>query len=415
MAWLMSFLLLTSCAPEAAMPSLGGSTTKVVKLRVWLWPGSGLERLVKKYTAQHPEVDVEIVTFQFDDILPSLMTSLATKADSPDLVLLEASQLNQVKRFQGEFYNLYDYGDEREHYLDWKWRQGESKDGGFLYAMPVDIGPVALAYRRDLFQKAGLPTEREEVAEELANWEQMEQAGLEIKKKTGAFLFDNLANLFMSYLNQFDGHYLTPMDHKLDPHVKEAWDVAVHFHKIGLNAGLPSQSSAWAEAAVNGKFAVVLAPSWLHGTFKKIAPATSGVWDLARAPGLPSNWSGSCLAVPRTSRYAHAAYELAQWLTAPPQQLDNFIGSGNFPSTPESYSSREFLEVRDPFFNGAPIGQIYSYTALRYKAAYDDFEYAGIERMIKDGLRRVESDGADPGRTWEDIVRRFGQMNTGGL
>lgn len=406
--------MLTSCAPETAMPTLGVSTTKVVKLRVWLWPGSGLERLVKTYTAEHPEVDVEVVTFQFEDILPGLMTSLATKADTPDLVLLEASQLNQVKRFQSEFHNLYDYGDEREHYLDWKWRQGESKDGGFLYAMPVDIGPVALAYRRDLFQLAGLPVEREEVADELANWDQLEQVGLLIKKKTGAFLFDNLANVFMSYLNQFDGHYMTPKEHELDPHVKEAWDRAVHFHNIGLNAGLQSQSSAWAEAAVNGRFAVVLAPSWLHGAFKKIAPATSGAWDLTRAPGLPSNWSGSCLAVPRTSRHPKESYELAKWLTAPSQQLDNFIGSGNFPSTPESYSSRDFIDVRDPFFNGAPVGQIYSYTALRYKTAYDDFEYAEIERMMKDGLRRIESDGADPLHTWEGIVRRVKQMNSGG-
>ncbi|MZQ86901.1 extracellular solute-binding protein [Paenibacillus sp. 5J-6] len=410
----MCFLLLASCVPKSALPNVEGSRAKVEKLRVWLWPGSGLERLIKKYMAEHPEVDVEIVTFQFDDVLPGLMTSLATKADTPDLVLLETSQLNQVKRFQGEFYNLYDYGDEREHYLEWKWRQAESKDGGFLFAMPVDIGPVALAYRRDLFQQAGLPVEREEVAKALTNWRQMEQAGLEIKKKTGAFLIDNLANIFMSYLNQFDGHYLTPMDHELDPHVKEAWDQAVHFHKLGLNAGLPSQSTAWAAAAVDGKFAVVLAPSWLHGAFKKVAPATAGVWDLARAPGLPSNWSGTCLAVPRTSRNAHAAYELAQWLTAAPQQLDNFIGSGNFPSTPESYSTREFLEVRDPFFHGAPVGQIYSYAALRYKAAYSDYEYEGIERMIKDGLRRVESEGADPDRTWDDIVRRFNQMNTGG-
>ncbi|MDU0200647.1 ABC transporter substrate-binding protein [Paenibacillus sp. MAH-36] len=410
----MSFLFLTSCEPESALPSVNGNTSQVVKLRVWLWPGSGLERLVKKYMADHPGVDVEIVSFQFDDVLPGLMTSLATKADTPDLVLLEASQLNQVKRFQNEFFNLYDYGDEREHYLDWKWRQAESKDGGFLFAMPVDIGPVALAYRRDLFQMAGLPIEREEVAEVLTNWEQMEQVGLEIKEKTGAYLIDNLTNVFMSYLNQFDGYYLTPMDHELDPHVKEAWDQAIRFHKLGLNAGLPSQSSAWAAAAVNGKFAVVLAPSWLHGAFKKVAPSTAGVWDLARAPGLPSNWSGTCLAVPRTSRNPHAAYELAQWLTAPAQQLDNFIGSGNFPSTPESYSTREFLEVRDAFFHDAPVGQIYSYTALRYKAAYNDFEYEGIERMIKEGLRRVESEGADPEHTWEDIVRRFKQTNTGG-
>ncbi|MCZ8514007.1 ABC transporter substrate-binding protein [Paenibacillus filicis] len=411
--WLLPACLLVSCTPETAMPSLG-TPPQPMMLHVWLWPGSGLEPLLKSYGLKHPEVDIEVVTFQYDDVLPGLMTSLATKSDAPDLVLLESSQLNRMKRFQAYFNNLYDFGDERVHYLDWKWRMGESKDGGFLYAMPVDIGPVALAYRHDLFEAAGLPYEREAAARQLADWDALEKAGMVLKERTGAALFDNLSNVFLSYLYQFDGRYVTPDDRSLDPHVKEAWDRAVRFHRLGLNAGLPSQTSAWAEGAVNGKFAVVLAPSWLHGAIKKNAPATSGEWDLTRAPGLPSGWTGSYLAVPTTSRYPGAAYALAQWLTAPKQQLANFMDSGNFPSTPESYSTREFLEVKDPFFNGAPVGQIYSYAAVRYKTAYDDYEYAGIERMIRDGLRRVEAEGADPDKVWADIVRRYRELNQGG-
>ncbi|MDQ0873627.1 cellobiose transport system substrate-binding protein [Paenibacillus sp. V4I3] len=402
--------LLCSCSPEMGMPSVK-SSPKPSTLRIWLWPGSGLEPLIKKYEAENPQMDVEMVTFQYDDVVPSLMTSLATKADSPDLVLLEASQLNQLKRFQNQFYNLYDYGDERVHYLDWKWRQAESKNGGFLYAMPVDIGPVALAYRHDLFQEAGLPTEREEVAAYLSDWDALEQAGVLLKQRTGAVLFDNITNIFLSYLNQFDGQYVLPVEHELSPHVKEAWDRAVYFQKRGLSAGLPSQTSSWAEGAVNRKFALVLAPSWLHGMMKKNAPATAGKWDLTRAPGLPSNLTGTYLAVPKTSSSPHAAYKLASWLTAPQQQLANFIGSGNFPSTPESYSSSNFLEVHDSFFNDAPVGQIYSYTALRYKSGYDDYDYTTIERWIRDGLRRVESDGADPDLTWKGIMQQFETLN----
>ncbi|OXM84778.1 sugar transporter [Paenibacillus rigui] len=400
-------LLLGACSPELALPGVQSKSRPGTTLRIWLWPGSGLEPLLKQYAAAHPEVDVESVTFQYDDVVPSVMTALATKGDAPDLVLLEASQLNQLKRFQKQFYNLYDYGDEKVHYLEWKWRQAESKDSGFLYAMPVNIGPVALAYRRDLFQAAELPIEREMVAALLKNWDDMERVGIELRLRTGASLFDNLTNVFQSYLNQYDGQYVTPVDHDLSPRVKEAWDRSVRFQRLGLSAGLPSQTSAWAAGAVNGKFAVVLAPSWLHGLMKKNAPATAGKWDLTRAPGLPSNLTGTYLALPRTGRTPQAAYALARWLTAPPQQLDSFISSGNFPSTPESYSSAEFLRVTDPFFNDAPVGQIYSYTALRYKAGYDDYDYTDIERIIRDGLRRVESDGADPNAVWQAIVRQF--------
>ncbi|MFH5187322.1 ABC transporter substrate-binding protein [Paenibacillus sp. TAB 01] len=400
-------LLLSACSPEPEMPGLNRAPKASAALRVWLWPGSGLEPLLQRYASEHPEVDVETVIFQYDDVVPSVLSAFATKADAPDLVLLEASQLKQLKRFQQQFYNLYEYGDEKVHYLDWKWRQAESKDSGFLYAMPVDIGPVALAYRRDVLQDAGLPSDREEVAAMLKDWDDLELIGRIIKQNTGAVLFDNITNVFLSYLNQYDGQYAAPAENGLSPRVREAWERAISFHRLGLSAGLPSQTSAWAEGAVHAKFALVLAPSWLHGVMKKNAPATAGKWDLTRAPGMPSNLSGTYLAMPRTGRLPQAAYALARWLTAPQQQLGTFIASGNFPSTPESYSSSEFLQVKDPFFNNAPVGQIYSYTALRYKASYDDYDYAAIEQLIRDGLRRVESDGADPDAVWAEITRQF--------
>lgn len=409
-------LQLTACTPELALPNLTASVPATT-LRIWLRPGSGLETQIQAYVRSHPHIDAEVVTAQFDDLVPTLKTSFATRSDIPDVVLLEASQLSQLKRFQSYFYNLYEFGDEKEHFLDWKWRQGESKDGSFLYGMPVDIGPVALAYRHDLFAAAGLPYEREAVQEAFGGWDDLEAAGLRLKKKTGAFLFDNLSNIYTSYLNQFDVPYSAPSPTETSPaggKVKEAWDRAVRFHRLGLNAGLPSQSPAWAEGAVNGKFAAVLAPSWVHGAMKKNAPATSGKWDLARAPGQPSNWKGSYLAVPRSSRYPQEAYELVRWLTAPTQQLANFIANGNFPSTPESYASARFLEVRDTFFHNAPVGQIYSYPALRYKANYEEKEFSGLDRIVRDGLRRIESEGADPGEAWASVVRQIQERESEG-
>lgn len=409
------FFIISACTPQLALPNLITSVPPKT-LRIWLWPGSGLDTLIKAYTLKRPDIDVEVVITQFDDMLPSLKTAFATNGDTPDVVLLESSQLNQIKHFQPYFYNLYDFNDERVHYLDWKWRQAENKDRTFLYGMPADIGPIALAYRHDLFKAAGLPFEREDVGDAIRSWDDLEQAGLQLKKKTGVFLFDNLANVYSTYMNQFDAPYQVPQDshgYPVNPKVKAAWDLAVRYHKLGINAGLPSQTPGWAEGAVNGQFAAVLAPSWVHGVMKKNAPATSGKWDLARAPGLPSNWKGSFLAVPKLSRYPKEAYELAHWLTAPQQQLTNFLANGNFPSTPESYASVSFLEVRDPFFNGAPVGQLYSYPALRYKAEYEEVEFNRMDRIVRDGLRRVEMEGADPEKVWAAVVMQIQEQEEG--
>lgn len=438
---LLVSLLMGACTPQAVQLPAVAPQAPQVTLRLWVWAGSGYEGLVKRYVAEHPGIDVEIVTTQYDDLLPSLLTAFATRSDAPDAVLLEASQLNELKRFPLYFRNLYEFGDERVHYLDWKWRHGESRDGGMLFAMPTDIGPVALAYRRDLFAAAGLPVEREELAERLASWESLEQAGLQLKERTGAALFDNLTNVYTTYLNQYDENSVSGgsigteagssggspgwsglpvteggaalevgssrLDEDQTDRIQEAWNIAVRFHRLGLNAGLPSQSPAWAEGAVNKRFAAVLAPSWLHGLMKKNAPATAGQWDLTRAPGQPSSWMGSFLAVPAASRYPQEAYALVRWLTAPAQQLEGFKSGGNFPSTPESYASTAFLDVRDGFFNNAPVGQIYSHAALRYKGGYEEAEFARLDRIVRDGLHRVEAEGADPEAVWRSIEEQM--------
>ncbi|MDF2960600.1 MAG: hypothetical protein K0S39_2335 [Paenibacillus sp.] len=410
MLLLLLVLASTGCTPQLALPNVK-TAAPATTLRVWLWPGSGLETSIKAYVLSHPAIDVEVITAQFDDMVPSLKTAFATRSDAPDVVLLDVSQLNQLKRFPMYFYNLYDFGDEREHYLEWKWRQAESKDGTFLYGMPADIGPVALAYRHDLFQAAGLPYERSAVSNALRSWDDLEQAGMQLKQKSGLFLFDNLSNVYSTYMNQLDDPFRTGPnsgpESGLDARMKEAWDRAVRFHKLGLNAGLPSQTPAWAEGAVAGQFAAVLAPSWVHGAMKKNAPATSGKWDLARAPGMSSNWPGSFLSVPKSSRFPKEAYELALWLTAPQQQLSNFMANGNFPSTPESYASSSFLEVTDPFFHNAPVGQLYSYSALRYKAEYDETDFSRMDRIVRDGLRRVEAEGMDPEQAWLSVMQQI--------
>ncbi|MFN0223945.1 ABC transporter substrate-binding protein [Paenibacillus sp. KR2-11] len=423
------------------LPAVAQASPKVT-LRLWVWAGSGYEGLVRGYIDEHPDVDVEMVTIQYDDLLPSLMTAFATWSDAPDAVLLEAYQLSELKRFPQHFHNLYEFGDERVHYLDWKWRQGESRDGGMLFAMPANIGPAALAYRRDLFAAAGLPEDREEAAKLLSSWESLEKAGLQIKERTGAALFDNLTNVYTTYLNQYDENAVPGGTGALDAarsgpirkvmgapgsmqplsareedagtltadqaaSIREAWDMAIRFHRLGLNAGLPSQSPAWADGAVNKRFAAVLAPSWLHGLMKKNAPATAGQWDLTRAPGKPSSWMGSFLAVPASSRYPREAYALVRWLTAPPQQLEGFKSGGNFPSTPESYASSDFLEMRDGFFHNAPVGQLYSYAALRYKGGYEEPAFARLDRIVRDGLHRVEAEGADPDAVWRAIEQQM--------
>ena len=56
-------------------------------------------------------------------------------------------------------------------------------------------------------------------------------------------------------------------------------------------------------------------------------------------PGGGGNWGGSYLTVPTQSEHPEEAMALANWLTAPEQQIKAFIAKGTFPSQVDALSS----------------------------------------------------------------------------
>ncbi len=65
----------------------------------------------------------------------------------------------------------------------------------------------------------------------------------------------------------------------------------------------------------------MLAPSWMLGVIEGNAAGVEG-WDIANVfPGGGGNWGGSFLTVPAQSEHPEEAKALADWLTAPEQQI----------------------------------------------------------------------------------------------
>ena len=53
------------------------------------------------------------------------------------------------------------------------------------------------------------------------------------------------------------------------------------------------------------------------------------------------------------------AYKLLTWLVAPEQQIEIFKKVGNLPSQPALYADPAIADFKNPFFNDAPVGQIF--------------------------------------------------------
>ena len=60
--------------------------------------------------------------------------------------------------------------DIKKNYLGWRWEHGVAYDDSVI-GIPTDVGGLEVAYRIDLFKKAGLPTDRVAVGKLWPTWD----------------------------------------------------------------------------------------------------------------------------------------------------------------------------------------------------------------------------------------------------
>ena len=122
-------------------------------------------------------------------------------------------------------------GDLEDTFFPWKWQAATTADGATL-GLGTDTGPQAICYRTDLFEKAGLPTDREELASMWETWDDFLDVGAQYLKNApeGAAFIDSPSGLYNAIIGQSEEQYYdeegNPI-YDINPAVKDAWDVSV--------------------------------------------------------------------------------------------------------------------------------------------------------------------------------------------
>jgi cellobiose transport system substrate-binding protein len=168
-------------SPGASRPA------EKIKLTVALFSDFHFAPLYEEYKKTHPNVEIVERRAQFNDHHTNLTTQLATGAGAADVIAVEAGYIATFTPLVDKFHDLGQFGltKRQPDYLDWKWRQGLSGDGGKLLGLGTDIGGLAMCYRTDLFEKAGLPTDRAEVSKLWPTWEAYMEAGAKFTAAKG--------------------------------------------------------------------------------------------------------------------------------------------------------------------------------------------------------------------------------------
>jgi cellobiose transport system substrate-binding protein len=403
--------VLASCSSGGGGDGDGTAAPENVRLVVNTFGNFGYKDLYKRYQQQHPNVQIVENVTEYNQHHQQLATRLAAGSGAGDVVAIDEGFIVQFRSQPQNFANLLDYGagELKDRWLPWKWEQSLSPDGKAQIGLGTDVGGMAMCYRTDLFEQAGLPTDRAEVSRLWPDWNAYIETGRRFAAAgTGPRFIDSGTQMYNTILAQQPLSYYDKQDQLIvasNPGVKTAWDTTMTAIGANLSANLITFSPQWNSGFQKSSFATLPCPAWMMGYIQGQAPKTKGKWDVAAVPGGSGNWGGSFLTVPKQSKHPKEAYELAAWLTAPEQALYVFKQTGNLPSQPALYSDPAVTSFKNPFFNNAPVGEVFTTAAKSLQPQYQGVRHGQIRQQVERAIQRVEQGRQSPDAAWQQALK----------
>ena len=409
-------LLAAGCGSSG---SGGSGDNGQVTLNVGLFGTFGFKEagLYDEYMKAHPNIKiVEHSVEQSADYYKALQTHLAANSGLDDIQGIEIGFVadivaNHANQFV-DFSKLPDADQIKSTFYDWKWAEASTKDGKVV-GLGTDAGPEAMCFRKDLFQQAGLPTDRAQLGQMWSTWDGFINVGKQYMasstKPADAKFLDSAASIFSAAVYQGQYAYADangkPIPETSDG-VKTAWGYATQAATAGLTAGLTQFGDQWNSAFANGAFATIACPAWMLGYIKSQAgDQYADKWDVAPLPGGSANWGGSWLGVPTASKHQKEAQDLAVWLTAPEQQIKMWTREAHFPSSSTAAEDPQVLNATNAYFSNAPVGQIFGTVAKGIKRVPISPYDTQIQNAFTTALTNVETKGQDPKAAFDDAIK----------
>jgi multiple sugar transport system substrate-binding protein len=389
-----TFLLLLGSGLVAAQPR--------PQLRVATFPD--LDRAAKAAAAvwaqRHPEIELKIVSMQYADHHLAMTTALATGSGLPDVMAIDLRYIGKFAA-SGGFVDLNPppYGMQAlaAEYVPYALVQGRGPKGSQV-AVPADIGPGTLLYRKDLLDKAGVSE-----AEITRDWASYLAAGKKIKAATGAYLMADAADLrdiaLRQGLQEGEGIYFDAAGKVLveSERFRRAFELGRAARQAGLDARANAWSNDWAAGFKQDRIATQMMGAWLVGHLKNwLAPDTAGLWRSAPLPGgVQAAYGGSFYAIPKKAQHKQAAWAFIRLMTGDKSvQLNSLRVLDSYPALRAAHQD-PLMDEPIAFLGGQAARQMWRETAARVPAVpvnrFDDLA-TGI---IRDEFEKVIARGKD--------------------
>ncbi|MBY5411650.1 extracellular solute-binding protein [Rhizobium leguminosarum] len=361
----MRFKLLAATAAVAVLAS-GSAFAQSANLTIWSWnvAASALKSTLPGFNKQFPDIKITVEDLGNSQVFDKTLAACAAGGDGlPDIVSIENFEAEIFwSRFPDCFANLKELGytaDIQAKFPDFK--RTELEVGDVAYAMPWDSGPVAVFYRRDLYEKAGVDPST------ISTWDDFIAAGKKISAANPGVVmaqadFNGDSEWFRMIANeQGCGYYST--DGQNITINQPACVASLQKVKEMKDAGTLTAAN-WDEkiqANTAGKAASQLYGGWYEGTVRSTSPDLKGKWGVYKMPSLTAdgphaaNLGGSSLAISATSANKEAAWKFVNYALGTDEgQITMLKEFGLVPSL-LSAEKDPFVNEPQPYWGGQKV------------------------------------------------------------
>ncbi|GAA5044861.1 multiple sugar transport system substrate-binding protein [Thermocatellispora tengchongensis] len=409
----------------AAVPSKSAAVqdalSKPAELTFWTWV-TGIEKTVARFEAKYPNIKVNVVNAgQSADQYTKLQTAIKAGSGAPDVAQIEYFALPQFA-LSKQVVNLSEYGADalKDKFAASAWNQVVINGG--VYGIPQDTGPMAMFYRKDIFDRLKLEPPK--------TWAEFAEAAKKIKADNPDNFITSIdpgdAGGVDSLIWQAGGQpFKTSGESNVsvtldsDPGVKQWVTNFGTLLKDKLVEPQPGWTDEWWKGMGSGKYATWLTGAWAPGAIMNSIPKTKGKWAVAPMPqydaATPMNAEngGSSVAVIPQSKNIPAAVAFAEWLNSDPEAVKSLNEeAGLFPATKVLLDDPAFRDVPWEFFGGQKINQVLGDASAAVRPGWQYLPFQVYANSIfKDTVGQAIDGGGDLTaalKSWQDRITAFG-------
>lgn len=367
-----AMLALAACGATSSTSDTGGSgggtAASPAKITFWGW-APGYADAVKAFNASHPKIQVA-----YQQVTPGSkggydkMLNAVKAGSAPCLAQVGYETLPSFVA-QGAVADITSYAKgAQSEFAPAAWSGVDV--AGKVYGVPVDTGPQALFYRKDVFGKLGLkpPT----------TWAQFAKDGQIIHKAnphhylTSGYVDYDYAGLAQqagaNWFSIAGDHWKVSIDSTANQKVASYWQGLVDKHLI---SPAPMWDQSWYTALGNGDIAAQIGAAWLVGLLKSSAKPGAQKWAVAPMPQWTAgaqkagNSGGSSTAVLKGCSDPAAAYTFAHWMSTDPKTYTMLVNKAGLYPAATKLLKLPVLSKGDPYFGGEKVWSVFAKASQR--------------------------------------------------